>query len=66
MDKEITLGPRSATLLRVDFAGALTGNARRLALRVEASRSVGLDLEEIPAPGSKRLEFVEPLPHRPC
>ncbi len=61
-EKEIALGPRSATLLRVDFAGALPGNARRLALRVEASRSVELDVEEIPAPGSKRLEFVEPLP----
>ncbi|MDQ3570331.1 MAG: hypothetical protein M3396_06860 [Actinomycetota bacterium] len=61
-EKEIALGPRSATLLRVDFAGGVPDNARRLALRVEASRPVKLDVEEIPAPGSKRLEFVEPLP----
>lgn len=61
-EEEIELRPGTATLLRVDFAGPLPGGARRLALRVESPPSVKLDVEDIPAPGSDRLEFVETLP----
>ncbi len=60
-EEEIELRPGTATVLRLDFAGPLPGGARRLALRVESPSSSKLDIEDIPAPGSGRLEKIAQL-----